>query len=207
MSASQRIRCLGRCWWWVSPIEHCWEGWSLSSKKPNHGDDKVLPNCYRVSVQQASFAEKHLESPGITASAATWSWTWDSSHCMNCQEDVTDHQSRKKISLLTDEFQAQVIQKAGFERLVHTSIYRLTNSTILPKLMNASPWPYWSCAFHLNKQEIANNEDTLMSNETNNQRCSHCCRTWPSPCYGNHPILHAGLHICLQCTSICIQNP
>ena len=138
ISASQRTRCLSRCWWWVSPLEHRWVGLSLGSKRPNHWDDKVLSNCYRVSVQQTSSCIKR-----------SWKTRYHYIHCyikLNVVFKLLYELSRrchrssvkKKSAYWQTNIRLKWSQRAGIERLVHTSIYRLTNITVLPKLMKAS---------------------------------------------------------------------
>ena len=123
----------------VSPLENHWEWWSLSSKsRPNHGDDKALPNGYSVFVHQASSCKKR-------------SWkTWH--HCIHyyirlnmvfkLMYDLSRwcHKTsvKKKSAYWQTNIRLKWSKRAGVERLVHTSIYELTNTTILPKLMKAS---------------------------------------------------------------------
>ena len=163
ISASQRTSCLSSCWWWVSPLEHRWEGWSLSSKRANHGDDKVLPNCL--------LQKKDPKRPGITAStvhkaergiqAIVW-----------VVKKMSQVISQEKISLLTDEYQAQVIPESWYGEAgsyKYLQIEQYYNPAQTDESFSVPcPWPCWSWAFPLNKQEIVNNERTLLSDETNN---------------------------------------
>ena len=66
------------------------------------------------------------------------------------------------------------------------------------KLPCGVTWHCWNWAFPLNKQKFVNRERTLLSDESNNQRCCRSYRTWSIPGYANHSILDAGLHTCLQ---------
>ena len=76
------------------------------------------------------------------------------------------------MSLLTDEYQAQEIpeswyREAGsYEYLGIDQYYNPAQTD--ESLPMPCPWPCWSWAFALNKQEIVNNERTLLSDETNN---------------------------------------
>ena len=85
--------------------------------------------------------------------------------------------------------------------MVQTIIFALITTTILHKLLKASLWcACGNAEVPFNKQKIVNQEHTLLSDESNNQRCSQSYRTCSSPCYASRSILDAGLQICLQCT-------
>ena len=49
--------------------------------------------------------------------------------------------------------------------------------------------------------KIVNKDCTLLSDDSNKQRCSKSYRSWSSPCYANHLILDADLQSCLYTTT------
>ena len=49
--------------------------------------------------------------------------------------------------------------------------------------------------------KIVNKDCTLLSDDSNKQRCSKSYRSWSSPCYANHLILDTDLQSCLYTTT------
>ena len=82
-----------------------------AEKRSNHGDDKALSNCYKVSVQHPLLQKAERG---------------DSRYYMNCQEDGTDNQSRRRSAywqMSGHSVRSEWSQRACTEEWFQTSIY------------------------------------------------------------------------------------